>query len=74
MDGREAYEQLSKIRPGLPVVFSSGYMEVEELEPLCRLPHVEFIQKPYSIHALHAAMDRLLGLIDSECRADSGGG
>ncbi|MBX7255190.1 MAG: response regulator [Candidatus Hydrogenedentes bacterium] len=62
MGGRETYEALSKLNPNLPVAFSSGYMELEELEPFHEQENVAFIQKPYSIQALHETIARLLGM------------
>lgn len=62
LGGRETFEALSKLNPALPVAFSSGYMELEELAPLNDLPHVAFIQKPYSAEALHETIGRLIGM------------
>ncbi len=48
MGGRETYDRISAIRPGLPVLFCSGY-SADVLQPGFALgPGVQLIQKPYS--------------------------
>ena len=48
MGGRETYERISALRPGIPVLFCSGY-SADVLEPGFALgPGVQLLQKPYS--------------------------
>ena len=51
MDGREMYEHLSKLRPGLPVVFISGYSS-DILKQIHIADNVKFLAKPMSQSAL----------------------
>ena len=47
MGGREAYEQIAALRPGIPVLFCSGY-SADVLQPGFALrPEMQLIQKPY---------------------------
>jgi PAS domain S-box-containing protein len=47
MGGRAAYEKISAFRPGVPVIYCSGYSE-QALQGGFELPrHVRLIQKPY---------------------------
>lgn len=45
MNGREVYEQLNKLRPGLPTVFISGYPS-EILKHMQFTKNVKFLAKP----------------------------
>jgi CheY-like chemotaxis protein len=48
MGGREAYERIAAMRPGIPVLFCSGY-SADVLQPGFALrPEMQLIQKPYS--------------------------
>ncbi|MFA7060524.1 MAG: response regulator [Pedobacter sp.] len=47
MNGREMYEQLSGLRPGLPVVFISGYSS-DILKEIQTTDNVKFLAKPLS--------------------------
>lgn len=51
MNGREMYEHLSKLRPGLPVVFISGYSS-DILKQIQIADNVKFLAKPMSQSAL----------------------
>jgi CheY-like chemotaxis protein len=47
MGGREAYERIAAMRPGIPVLFCSGY-SADVLQPGFALrPEMQLIQKPY---------------------------
>lgn len=61
MDGRETLRQLRTFAPDFPVLLNSGYDEGDALVSLLSLGPAAFIQKPYSIGALQAALDHLLG-------------
>ncbi len=48
MGGREAYERIAALRPGIPVLFCSGY-SADVLEPgFVPGPGMQMIQKPYT--------------------------
>ena len=61
MNGPETYRELMKIKPDLPVLLSSGYSRKEDLQELLKNQRVIYIQKPYSITDLYAAIDTLMG-------------
>lgn len=60
MNGRETLEVLRRIAPGIPVILASGYTESHALS----VGHPEqpwaFLQKPYRVAELKAALDALL--------------
>jgi PAS domain S-box-containing protein len=51
-DGRDIYDQLAKLRPDLPVIFSTGHVLETEFENYLRRPNVGFLLKPYRIDEL----------------------
>ena len=60
MSGPEMAEQIQRLRPGLKVLFMSGYVKDESVERV--LPgHVRFVQKPFTAddlsRAVRAALD-----------------
>ncbi len=62
MGGREACERIHAIRPGLPVLFASGYSENVIHKNFVLDPSFMLIPKPYTNDALlrgvRAALDR----------------
>jgi PAS domain S-box-containing protein len=52
MSGEEAFRRLTAIKPGIKVVLSSGYNEVEAIRRFTGKGLAGFIQKPYSSMAL----------------------
>jgi DNA-binding NtrC family response regulator len=60
MDGKTTYDRLQEIRPGLKVLVSSGYSQLNITRELMTRPNLEFIQKPYVIHEVLTAVRRLL--------------
>jgi len=52
MDGREAFHQLRRIRPSVPVILSSGYNEQESIQEFLGRGLAGFLQKPYTLRAL----------------------
>jgi len=58
--GEEAHEQMRRIRPGAPVVVSSGYTEQDVSSRLAAHGPVTFVQKPYQPAALTAALRAVL--------------
>ncbi len=52
MSGAETFRELKSINPGIPVILSSGYNEVEAVQRFTGKGLAGFIQKPYSAAAL----------------------
>jgi CheY-like chemotaxis protein len=52
MGGVELVERLLEVRPGLRVVYMSGYAEGDKLEPASNQPGRSFLQKPFSAEGL----------------------
>ncbi len=52
MNGEEAYSRLKAIKPGVKVILSSGYNEVEAVRRFAGKGLAGFIQKPYSANTL----------------------
>jgi two-component system, cell cycle sensor histidine kinase and response regulator CckA len=60
MSGRELYERLSRERPGLPVIYMSGYTD-HIIAPHGVLdPGTHFIQKPFTLETLAGAVRSVL--------------
>ncbi|HTR96587.1 MAG TPA: ATP-binding protein [Candidatus Acidoferrales bacterium] len=66
MSGRQLFEQLARQRPGLRVVYMSGYTDNVIAPHGVLEPGTPFIQKPFTLDALAAALD---GALDSVARA-----
>jgi hypothetical protein len=60
MNGRELSEQLERVRPGLPVLFMSGYTDDEMIRRNLLRPDAPFIQKPFAAAAFAARVGSLL--------------
>jgi DNA-binding response OmpR family regulator len=54
-NGRELAEELRARQPDLPVIFMSGYTDLEH--GLLDLPRSSFLSKPFSVDQLLAAVD-----------------
>jgi len=52
MDGREAFEEMQKIQPGIRVILSSGFSEQESVPQILGKGLAGFLQKPYTIKDL----------------------
>ena len=52
MNGRELYEQVSAIRPGLKVIYMSGHTENAIAHHGVLDSGIAFIQKPFSTEAI----------------------
>jgi CheY-like chemotaxis protein len=48
MSGGEALPALRRIRPGIPVILTSGFEGEEHLQDLLAEPRTYFLQKPYA--------------------------
>lgn len=58
MDGPTLVGHVRARRPGLPVLFMSGHAEETVTEARARVEGAEFLQKPFSLEALAAAVQR----------------
>lgn len=65
MNGRETLTAIRRLRPGLPVLLSSGYPETECEELLS--DSVAFLRKPYTAEEFSRAV---CGVLDFELRID----
>lgn len=63
MGGRELVENLTRLRPGLKVLFMSGYTDDAVVRRGVLQAEVAFLQKPFTMAALG---DRVRQLLDSE--------
>lgn len=59
MNGRELSEHLAALRPGLPVLFMSGYTNDEMIRRDLLAPEASFIQKPFDVEELAAKLRAL---------------
>ena len=60
MSGEEAFPELKRIRPDVPIVISSGYSEVEATRRFLGEGIAGFIQKPYTAAKLAAKVQAAL--------------
>ena len=60
MDGREAFQHLRRLRPGIPVILSSGYNEQESIQEFLGRGLAGFLQKPYTLRALEQIVQQAL--------------
>ncbi len=56
LDGREAFQRLRGLEPDLRVILSSGYDEGDSLRELSQQGLTGFLQKPYRLKELSAAL------------------
>jgi CheY-like chemotaxis protein len=61
MDGTDMCIQLRKLKPGLPVLLSSGRYQREAEEFLARSGPTCFLQKPYPLEEVLIKLKKLLG-------------
>jgi PAS domain S-box-containing protein len=64
MDGREAFQAMHDLDPGVPVILSSGFTQQDSLQTLSGAGPAGFIQKPYRITELRELLQRVLGKSD----------
>ena len=60
MDGEETFRELRRIRKDVTVIMSSGYNEQEITQRFAGKGIAGFIQKPYQMADLAAALKKIL--------------
>jgi PAS domain S-box-containing protein len=60
MSGKETYLEMKTIDPHLKVLFSSGFKQDERVEEVLRLGVQGFVQKPYTLQILSAAIHKAI--------------
>jgi two-component system cell cycle sensor histidine kinase/response regulator CckA len=60
MNGRQLAQQLERLRPGLKCLFMSGYTADVISQHGVLEPGLHFVQKPFSVQALAAAVRHAL--------------
>lgn len=58
MNGRQTYEKIIQITPGVKTVIASGYSDHEDVREALRLGANGFIQKPYSMEKLSKTVNK----------------
>ncbi len=58
IDGLSVYRQINAEFDSLPVVFATGHADETLLSEIKRLPHVQFLRKPFELDALIAAIEK----------------
>lgn len=60
IDGLDLYEDIARLYPDLPVIFSTGHAELERLQEYLVRPNVDFLRKPYDVTVL---LEKLQALV-----------
>jgi CheY-like chemotaxis protein len=60
MSGDEVFREMNLVRPGVPVLISSGFTEEQVMEKFTDAKLAGFLQKPYSLQVL---LDRVEELV-----------
>jgi two-component system, cell cycle sensor histidine kinase and response regulator CckA len=61
IDGTELAEQLRSRKPDLPVIFISGYSDLETARKTASGPRDRFLAKPFKLNDLFTAIEALIG-------------
>jgi len=69
IDGITLLEEIKSIHPNLPVIIICGHANIEAAVRATRLGAADFIEKPFSLEALLASIERALGPSDSQASA-----
>jgi FixJ family two-component response regulator len=59
--GDEVFEELQRIRPNVPVIFTSGFTQDDVAAEFMGMPVVGFLQKPFGGAELLTEVRRLVG-------------
>jgi CheY-like chemotaxis protein len=60
MSGQDLARELMRIRPGVPIVLTSGYLRPEEAEAARRIGIYDVVLKPNSLDDLARVLDAAL--------------
>lgn len=60
IDGLETYRRILDLRPGTPAVLASGYAKTERVQQCQALGAGEYLQKPFTVQELGAALSAVL--------------
>jgi len=63
MGGEEALDRMKAIRPGVPVVISTGFGEMEAARHFARKDLAGFLEKPYTVSQLMESIAVVLGRV-----------
>ena len=69
MGGKEAFRELQRLQPGVPVILVSGYTEEEATGGFVGAAPTVFLQKPFDLSSLRAA---LMGALPSDTEPSAG--
>jgi len=61
MSGGEVLQAIRELYPQMPVILSSGFIDGEDREAMMALPRTAFLQKPYRMPSLSAAIQEVCG-------------
>jgi two-component system, cell cycle sensor histidine kinase and response regulator CckA len=64
MNGRELAERVTGLRPGIKVLYMSGYTEDTLIQHGIRANEIAFLRKPFSIRTLEAKVHDLVAPAD----------
>jgi PAS domain S-box-containing protein len=59
MDGREVLDAIRVLRPLLPVIITSGFVDQESMVGLLKWENLQVMEKPYSLPEIQAAFARI---------------
>jgi len=62
MGGEEAFQQIQRLRPGIPTVLMSGYSEQEAMSLVNSPGLAGFLQKPFKLLELSRLLQRILAM------------
>ena len=65
VDGVEAYREIRKLRPDIPVLLMSGFNEQEAISQFTGESIAGFLQKPFGIEELKQRVKQLLGQLQT---------
>jgi len=60
IDGTRVYDEIARLRPRLPVIFSTGHADRSKVEALLTRPNVAFLHKPYEGATLLSTIRRVM--------------
>lgn len=60
MNGEETLREMRELRPGIPVILSSGYNRETAIARLASLDVATFLQKPYDSHTLYDVLNGVM--------------